>query len=607
MNSAPLSIMTILAIPFAALSSLFLTEASFAQANFSDVGADYWAKPYIETLAKEEIIKGFPDGSFRPNEPVTRAQFAALIRTAFNRSKQRTSDVFADVKADHWARTAINHAYTTGFLSGYPDKTFAPEQPIPKVQALVALASGLDLGPIGSVDQVLAQFSDQAQIPSYARPSVAAATQRQITVNYPQVSQLRPQQQASRADIAAYLYQSLVTQGTLRPIAPNSPTAQYIVPALVVSDPSQFLTKGTDIPVVIPGFKPETTLIMAVGESFEMAFTVAEDVETPQGAVIIPQGSIVSGHFERTSIHRRREARFKAKTLTIGNQPREIQATSASFLGQRNHQVTVNDVVGNLSTTAAASVLNPLLYRMVNTAEEESTRVGIKLDLTPPSDLPTIVPTAPTQKQKRISKDEVILVKLDQMGLALDSNFPPEPAIEPTISKAGSQVTITSGTQLRLSSPTPETKYLALLGETFPIELVVAKTLYRRTPRKKQVVIPKGSLIRGLLKPTGQSSGAVFKAEELVLKDQTYLLEARTEEIVPQDVQSLGMEDFHGIVEASPKASAAWDQVPSSGAASELIEMWLGGPSNSNAQVIIFDPATMTLELNADLILQSQE
>ena len=60
-----------------------LTSSAIAQAQstaFSDVSTDYWAHDYIEGLAKANIISGFPDGTFKPNDPVTRAQFAAILR-----------------------------------------------------------------------------------------------------------------------------------------------------------------------------------------------------------------------------------------------------------------------------------------------------------------------------------------------------------------------------------------------------------------------------------------------------------------------------------------------------------------------------------------------
>ncbi len=58
------------------------TPSPASTVNLSDVSSDYWARPFIQALADNNVISGFPDGSFRPNQAVTRAEFAALIQKA---------------------------------------------------------------------------------------------------------------------------------------------------------------------------------------------------------------------------------------------------------------------------------------------------------------------------------------------------------------------------------------------------------------------------------------------------------------------------------------------------------------------------------------------
>ncbi len=191
---------------------------------FKDVPVGYWAKSYIEALASRNIIAGFPDGSFRPNEPVTRAQFAAIISKAFSPAPKREAINFRDVSSQYWAYNAIQAASRGGFIAGYPDRTFKPEQQIPRVQVLVSLANGLGLS--ASDQNILSLYADAAQIPQYAAASVAAATARQLVVNYPTVRQLNPNRQATRADVAAFVYQALVNAGRAQAIP-----SPYIVKA----------------------------------------------------------------------------------------------------------------------------------------------------------------------------------------------------------------------------------------------------------------------------------------------------------------------------------------------------------------------------------------
>lgn len=184
---------------------------------FQDVPTGYWAKAYIEALAAQNIIAGFPDGTFKPNEPVTRAQFATIITKALRPAVKRSAIKFKDVQSNFWAYSAIQEAYKSQFVAGYPDGTFKPQQQIPRVQALVALANGLNF--TANNNNITSVYTDAGQIPNYAIGPVAAATVRQLVVNYPTVQQLDPNRQATRAEIAAFVYQALVAIGKAQPIS----------------------------------------------------------------------------------------------------------------------------------------------------------------------------------------------------------------------------------------------------------------------------------------------------------------------------------------------------------------------------------------------------
>lgn len=183
--------------------------------SFADVQG-HWAQAYIQALASRNIITGFPDGTFKPNEPVTRAQFAAIILKAFSPTATRPAREFSDVRQNYWGYTAIQTAVRGGFMAGYPEGTFQPEQRIPRVQSLVALVNGLGFG-TGDAS-VLSRFQDASSIPSWATGQIAAATQRRMVVSYPSVSQLNPSREATRAEVAAFVYQSLVSAGRAQAI-----------------------------------------------------------------------------------------------------------------------------------------------------------------------------------------------------------------------------------------------------------------------------------------------------------------------------------------------------------------------------------------------------
>lgn len=184
---------------------------------FSDL-QNHWAKPCILKLAERNLVHGYPDGTFRPNAPVTRAEFAVLMFNCFSRAKIiRNPTNFKDVPITHWASEAIKKAAQRGFLVGYPDKTFKPDQQIPRVQTLIAYASHLKLKtpypdiihPDFSLDQLLqGYFEDATEIPNYAKPLTLAVAYNYLVFNYPNVKKLNPNQPATRAEVAALICQA---------------------------------------------------------------------------------------------------------------------------------------------------------------------------------------------------------------------------------------------------------------------------------------------------------------------------------------------------------------------------------------------------------------
>ncbi|HEY9889412.1 MAG TPA: S-layer homology domain-containing protein, partial [Candidatus Obscuribacterales bacterium] len=292
--------------------------ATAQSVQFVDVGANYWARPYIERLAAEQIIAGFPDGTFKPDQPVTRAQFAAIVRQAFDQNRARSAPSFGDVSSTYWANEAIADAYAQGFMSGYPDNTFKPEQQIPRVQVIVALANGLGIRTGAGGTQSLSLYQDSAQIPEYAQGPVAAATENEMVVNYPSVSQLRPQQIATRADVAAFIYQALVAQGQMPELAGE--TAAYVVGGVPAAPQSVSGTvpAGTRIPVRYPG-QDGVDIVVAPGQTVATSLEVSGAIVNSANQVVIPTGSMVQGRIEPVEIRGASvtAARFVADSITI--------------------------------------------------------------------------------------------------------------------------------------------------------------------------------------------------------------------------------------------------------------------------------------------------
>ncbi|BAZ03768.1 DUF1565 domain-containing protein [Calothrix sp. NIES-3974] len=184
--------------------------------NLTDISG-HWAEKFIRELNQREIIIGFRDRTFKPDATITRAQFAALIVKAFNPRPIRQGKKFRDVSDNFWANEVIQKAYESGFLSGYPDNTFHPNQNIPRVQVIVSLVNGAGVN--AAYSQNLTRFDDYTDIPAYAKEQVLIALNNRIIVNYPNLNKLNPNRDATRAEVTVMVYQVLAGQNRVAAIS----------------------------------------------------------------------------------------------------------------------------------------------------------------------------------------------------------------------------------------------------------------------------------------------------------------------------------------------------------------------------------------------------
>ena len=113
--------------------------------RYSDVAATSWYNTAVSTLSSMGIITGYPDGTFRPNAAITRAEFAA-IAARFDHDGDKTAAKFSDI-ATHWAKDEISIAYNNGWITGYPDGTFGPQRDITRAETMTLVNRVLNRQP----------------------------------------------------------------------------------------------------------------------------------------------------------------------------------------------------------------------------------------------------------------------------------------------------------------------------------------------------------------------------------------------------------------------------------------------------------------------------
>ena len=126
------------------------TANSIQSNSLSDVSRGQWFNHAISTLSSMGIVKGNPDGTFDPDAPITRAEFAAIAARFDDKNTNNTSN-FSDI-ASHWAKDEIGVAANKGWINGYPDSTFRPDQYITRAEAMTLVNRVLNRLPEKSED-----------------------------------------------------------------------------------------------------------------------------------------------------------------------------------------------------------------------------------------------------------------------------------------------------------------------------------------------------------------------------------------------------------------------------------------------------------------------
>lgn len=128
----------------AELAQILFNSASYPPAEadcFSDVPADAWYSPAVNAICAAGLVDGYPDGTYRPNRAVSRSELVTVLFRAWagDADPDRDAAGFFDVPQDHWASSYILLARAMGWVDGYPDGSFRPDQSVTRAEAVVVL------------------------------------------------------------------------------------------------------------------------------------------------------------------------------------------------------------------------------------------------------------------------------------------------------------------------------------------------------------------------------------------------------------------------------------------------------------------------------------
>lgn len=193
-----------------ALSLTFGTMLSFASAAAPQDAAKHWAADTIGKWMDAGWIKGYPDGSFKPDAPIKRGELATLINRAFHLSDAGTGVSFSDLPSTNWAYQDMAIAAAAGYIHGTGDGRVSPNNNTTRQEAAVMIASVLKLDTQNAAD--LSSFKDSLKVASWAKGAVAALTAKNVFKGDNQ-GDFRPNAPITRAEALVALDAALSLTG----------------------------------------------------------------------------------------------------------------------------------------------------------------------------------------------------------------------------------------------------------------------------------------------------------------------------------------------------------------------------------------------------------
>ncbi|ULO05203.1 S-layer homology domain-containing protein [Paenibacillus sp. 19GGS1-52] len=193
--------MSVLSLFFACmLFSSFGVAFGATASQASDIKG-HWAESQINTWIQKGLIKKYEDGSFKPDNSITRAEFFSLINRSFGFT-EKAAISFSDVPSNHWAYSELAVAVKAGYITGYADGTIGPNKPISRQEVAVIVGRLLNLSANESAGT---SFQDASMIADWAKYAVNTAIVSNILIGHDADSSFKPMNPLNRAEAVVAL------------------------------------------------------------------------------------------------------------------------------------------------------------------------------------------------------------------------------------------------------------------------------------------------------------------------------------------------------------------------------------------------------------------
>lgn len=277
---------------------LNITTSKSLANDYSDLDKAHWAYKEIQSLSADNILVGYPDGTFKPDDPATRAEFATMVILALKQDKAQPIELFYfyDVPEGYWAYKMIQRACGFDLITGTPEKMFRPEDHIRKAEAISILIAAVNTESISEIQikEALKVYTDANKIPEWAIVPVGKSEKLGMTAHNPLSYNLfEPDKKITRAEVAANLY-NMREEAKVNPNYKLRPKKGQgiVIDNVTVDGTIATINKGALIPATL------LTTVNSQNNELGDLFTskTHKNLITKEGYLLIPENTGISGN-----------------------------------------------------------------------------------------------------------------------------------------------------------------------------------------------------------------------------------------------------------------------------------------------------------------------
>lgn len=278
-----------------------MTAPAFA---FPDVSNDYWAAPQIKLLSEQGVIVGYPDGTFKPDANVTRAEFAAMAIRALGQQHTKVAQPvhFSDITEDYWAYQDIQKALYFDLIScDKKGELFRPEDSVSRAESLSVAVNALtteQISPAKAKEVLSRKYADANSIPEWFIIPAGKAEILGMVVVAPSAkkAELEASRPATRAEVAAILY-NMMEQAKLNPNAKLAEAMRkktgegYVIDEATVQGSVGIIPAGSVVPIKL------NTYISSQSSEGGAMYTarVPQNYITKEKFILVREGAMLNG------------------------------------------------------------------------------------------------------------------------------------------------------------------------------------------------------------------------------------------------------------------------------------------------------------------------